>query len=56
MEGHLSSYRFCDGVWTLNLKHAQFHGNEGTIAVENIKVVACEAKAKPKTAVKKAQQ
>lgn len=48
VEGHLANYRFCDGVWTLNLRHAQIHGAEGSLAVPAIKIVACEAKNKTK--------
>ena len=48
MEGQLQTYRYCDGVWTLMLKDATFKGAEGTLHSPLIKVVACEAKAKPR--------
>jgi hypothetical protein len=52
MEGMLQHYRFCDGVWTLQLKDAKFTGAEGSLYSPNIKVVACEAKGKGKRARK----
>lgn len=50
MEGRLANYRFCDSVWTLNLKNAKFSGAEGDIETTHVKVVACEAKSKGKRA------
>ena len=50
MEGRLANYRFCDSVWTLNLKNAKFSGAEGDIETPHVKVVACEAKSKGKRA------
>lgn len=48
LEGSLSTYRYCDGVWTLNMRDAVFEGPEGVLEAPSIKVVACEAKNKSK--------
>lgn len=44
IEGHLSTYRYCDGVWTMQLTDAQVQGQEGALHSRAIKIVACEAK------------
>ena len=53
MEGHLSTYRYCDGVWTLHLTNATITGAEGSLHSDAIKVVACEARSKGKRTAKK---
>ena len=53
VEGHLSNYRYCEGVWTLNLTNAKFEGPEGVIDTPSIKIVAVEAKTKGKKSGKR---
>ncbi|KAJ7538718.1 hypothetical protein O6H91_11G060500 [Diphasiastrum complanatum] len=43
-KGHLDSYRYCDSVWTFDLKNASFKTDNGDVqAVDRIKIVACDA-------------
>ena len=47
-KGDLHTYRYCDNVWTCVLKNADFKpnakdSNDGSIRVEKVKFVACEA-------------
>lgn len=54
IQGHLSTYRNCDNVWTLNLRDVEFHDSAGGASTANggggldqthlprLKVVACE--------------
>ncbi|XP_002137443.2 transcription initiation factor IIA subunit 2-like [Drosophila pseudoobscura] len=40
----LSSYQFCDNVWTLRLKDVEFCSKNHVIAkVDKVKIVACES-------------
>lgn len=48
LKGQLQTYRYCDGVWILIMKHAEFKDIGETIRSENIKVIACEAPKQPK--------
>jgi hypothetical protein len=41
-KGNLSTYRFCDNVWTLVLKDVSFKTDNETINVDNVKIVACD--------------
>lgn len=40
----LRTYRFCDNVWTLLLKDAEFRELEELIRVDWVKIVACDGK------------
>ena len=41
----LSTYRFCDNVWTFLLKNVDFReGNHEICSVQKVKIVACDAK------------
>lgn len=45
-KGHLSTYRFCDDVWTFVIKDVQFkldHSGEA-IHADKIRIVACNSK------------
>jgi hypothetical protein len=46
IEAKLAHYRFCDGVWSLQLTNATFTGSDGVLHSPSIKVVAGEAKGK----------
>lgn len=40
----LRTYRFCDNVWTLLLKDAEFREVQEIIRVDWVKIVACDGK------------
>lgn len=40
----LRTYRFCDNVWTLLLKDAEFRDIQELICVDLVKIVACDGK------------
>lgn len=40
----LRTYRFCDNVWTLLLKDAEFRELQEVIRVDWVKIVACDGK------------
>lgn len=40
----LRTYRFCDNVWTLLLKDAEFREVQELIRVDWVKIVACDGK------------
>lgn len=40
----LRTYRFCDNVWTLLLKDAEFRELQELIRVDWVKIVACDGK------------
>jgi len=40
----LRTYRFCDNVWTLLLKDAEFREVQELIRVDLVKIVACDGK------------
>lgn len=40
----LRTYRFCDNVWTLLLKEAEFREGQELIRVDWVKIVACDGK------------
>ncbi|XP_037951578.1 transcription initiation factor IIA subunit 2-like [Teleopsis dalmanni] len=42
--GKLDTYRFCDNVWSLFLKDVEIRDRENSIKVDNVKIIACEAK------------
>merc|ERR1712137_88208 len=46
LKGHLHTFRFCDGVWTFILQHAQILTDTDTINTEAVKIVACDGTAK----------
>ena len=42
-QGHLSTYRLCDDVWTFIIKNAQFKMESNEIVqTQKIKIVACK--------------
>jgi len=43
-KGHLHTYRFCDNVWTFILENASFKTDNDVLAVDRVKIVACDAK------------
>jgi len=43
-QGHLHTYRFCDNVWTFILENASFKTDNEVLAVDRVKIVACDAK------------
>ena len=43
-QGHLHTYRFCDNVWTFILENASFKTDNDVLAVDRVKIVACDAK------------
>ena len=44
IKGKLDNYRFCDDVWTFEMKRCSLRLDEETIAADNVKIVACNAK------------
>lgn len=40
----LRTYRFCDNVWTLLLRDAEFREAQESIRVDWVKIVACDGK------------
>ena len=42
--GRLSTYRFCDNVWTLVLKNVEFREIQEVVRADTVKIVACESK------------
>ncbi|CAG8658789.1 6131_t:CDS:2, partial [Ambispora leptoticha] len=42
--GRLHTYRFCDEVWTFIIENPNFRLDNDNIAVDKIKIVACNAK------------
>ncbi|EDW43770.1 transcription initiation factor IIA subunit 2-2 [Drosophila sechellia] len=42
--GRLHTFRFCDNVWTLILKDAEFREDQHSMKVDVVKVVACLGK------------
>ncbi|CAG0915063.1 unnamed protein product [Notodromas monacha] len=42
--GKLTTYRFCDNVWTLMLSDVEFKEVHELVRVEKVKIVACDAK------------
>jgi transcription initiation factor TFIIA small subunit len=42
-QGHLHTYRYCDGVWIFNLTDATFRNEEMTQNIGKVKIVACDA-------------
>ncbi|XP_017140415.1 transcription initiation factor IIA subunit 2-like [Drosophila miranda] len=52
----LSSYQFCDSVWTLRLKDVEFRSkNHVIVKVDKVKIVACESEGGKKKTDMKAQ-
>ena len=46
-KGTLSTYRFCDNVWTLLFKEIEFReSQQEKICAYNVKFVACDGKSK----------
>lgn len=46
-KGTLSTYRFCDNVWTLLFKTIEFkESQQDKIVAHNVKFVACDGKSK----------
>ena len=43
LKGQLQTYRYCDGVWILIMKTAEFKDMGETIRADNVKIIACEA-------------
>lgn len=43
----LKTYRFCDNVWTLLLRDAEFRETQDIIRVDWVKIVACDGKTAP---------
>lgn len=45
-QGSLSTYRFCDEVWTFLIKNVQFKLDSGgqTVMADKVKIVSCNAK------------
>lgn len=44
-KGHLSTYRFCDDVWTFILKNVIFKpDNSSSIQADRVKIVSCNTK------------
>ena len=48
LKGQLQTYRYCDGVWILIMKDAEFRDVGESIRGENIKIIACEAPKQPR--------
>lgn len=44
--GKLSTYRFCDNVWTFMLNDVEFRDVHEMAKVEKVKIVACDGKSK----------
>ncbi|XP_003744895.1 transcription initiation factor IIA subunit 2 [Galendromus occidentalis] len=42
--GHLSTYRFCDNVWTFVLKNVEFREVQELVRADKVKIVACDGK------------
>ncbi|KAH7952137.1 hypothetical protein HPB52_019190 [Rhipicephalus sanguineus] len=42
--GHLSTYRFCDNVWTFVLKDVEFREVQELVKADKVKIVACDGK------------
>ncbi|OTF78563.1 transcription initiation factor IIA subunit 2-like protein [Euroglyphus maynei] len=42
--GHLKTYRYCDNVWTIVLKDAEFRETGELIQIDKVKIVACDGK------------
>ncbi|KAJ7539507.1 hypothetical protein O6H91_11G096900 [Diphasiastrum complanatum] len=43
-KGNLHAYRYCDNVWTLDLKNASFKtDNDDVQVVDRVEIVACDA-------------
>ncbi|XP_065900160.1 transcription initiation factor IIA subunit 2-like [Dysidea avara] len=42
--GSLSTYRFCDNVWTCVLTDVEFRDSPDALKVSKVKIVACDAK------------
>ena len=42
--GHLSTYRFCDNVWTFVLKDVEFREVQELVRMDKVKIVACDGK------------
>jgi len=42
--GHLSTYRFCDNVWTFVLKDVEFREVQELVRADKVKIVACDGK------------
>ncbi|PAA94854.1 hypothetical protein BOX15_Mlig005559g1, partial [Macrostomum lignano] len=55
-KGGLSTYRFCDNVWTFVLKDCEFKEVSETVRVDKVKIVACEGKAAAKSGGQQQQQ
>ena len=45
-KGTLSTYRFCDNVWTLLFKEIEFREAQEILKASNVKFVACDGKSK----------
>merc|ERR1712166_86741 len=45
IKGHIHTYRYIDGVWTFVLEDATFKSGHETVALNFVKIVACDAKA-----------
>lgn len=45
-QGSLSTYRFCDEVWTFLIKNVQFKLDNGgqIVTADKVKIVSCNAK------------
>ncbi|KAJ1947621.1 Transcription initiation factor IIA subunit 2 [Linderina pennispora] len=44
LKGHLSTYRFCDDVWTFIIKDPTFKFEHDTTSCNKVKIVACNAR------------
>lgn len=44
--GHLSTYRFCDNVWTFVLKDVEFREVQELVKADKVKIVACDGKSR----------
>lgn len=46
LQGSLSTYRFCDEVWTFLIKNVQFKldGGGQIVHADKVKIVSCNAK------------
>jgi transcription initiation factor IIA gamma subunit len=46
LQGSLSTYRFCDEVWTFLIKNVQFKLDNGgqIVQADKVKIVSCNAK------------
>ena len=44
--GKLSTYRFCDNVWTFMLNDVEFREVHELAKVDKVKIVACDGKSK----------